>query len=68
MVIGNFSPRNPLDLRFSMEYLYDWALIYRNEKDMYQLADGCPKSDIAEIALHQEPLGINYFLKIVKRG
>lgn len=68
LVIGNFSPRNPLDLRFSMEYLYDWALIYRNEKEMYRLADGIPKSDIAEMTLHQEPLGINYFLKIVKRG
>ncbi|MDZ7700097.1 MAG: hypothetical protein U5R49_25280 [Deltaproteobacteria bacterium] len=50
-----------------MEYLYDWVLIYRDEKEMYRLADGIPESDIAEMTLLQEPLGINYFLKIVKR-
>lgn len=68
LLIGNFSPNNPLDLRFAMEYLYDWVLIYRDEKEMYRLADGIPASDIAEITLLEEPLGINYFLKIVKRG
>lgn len=68
LIIGNFSPNNPLDVRFGMEYLYDWVLIYRDEKEMYQLADGIPEADIAEMTLLEEPLGINYFLKIVKRG
>lgn len=66
LLIGNFSPNNPLDLRFAMEYLYHWVLIYRDEKEMYSLAGGIPESDIAEMTLLKEPLGINYFLKIVK--
>ncbi|OQY11022.1 MAG: hypothetical protein B6I30_07785 [Desulfobacteraceae bacterium 4572_187] len=67
LLIGNFSPKNPLDLRFSMELLYDWILIYRDEKEMYGLADGITEGEIAEVTLLEEPLGINYFLKIVKR-
>lgn len=68
LIIGNFSPANPPDLRFPMEYLYDWVLIYRDESEMYGLADSIPESEIAHITLIQEPLGINYFLKIEKRG
>jgi len=68
LIIGNFSPNNPPDVRFAMEYLYDWMLIYRDESEMYRLADGIPESDIEKMTLLQEPRGINYFLKIVKRG
>ncbi|MFO7984421.1 MAG: hypothetical protein R6U38_01045 [Desulfatiglandaceae bacterium] len=68
LIIGNFSPKNPLHVRFGMEYLYDWVLIYRGEKDMYRLANGIPESDIAEMTLLEEPLGINYFLKDRETG
>ena len=68
LIIGNFSLRNPLHLRFPMEYLYDWVLIHRDEKAMARLAGGIPDADMEEMTLLEEPLGINYFLKIVKRG
>jgi len=68
LLIGNFSPKNPPDLKFAMEMLYDWVLIYRDEKHMYRLADGIPEAEIAEMTLLEEPLGINYFLKIVRQG
>ncbi len=51
-----------------MEYLYDWVLTHRDEKEMYRLAGGIPDADMEEMTLLEEPLGINYFLKIVKRG
>jgi hypothetical protein len=68
LIVGNFSPNNPLNVRFGMEYLYDWVLIYWDEMEMYRLAWRIPESDIAKMTLVQEQLGINYFLKIVKRG
>ena len=67
LLIGNFSPNTPLYVRFAMELLYDWVLIYRDENEMYRLAEGIPENEIAEMTLLEEPLGINYFLKIVKR-
>ena len=51
-----------------MELLYDWVLIYRDKNEMHHLADGIPEGEISEMTLLEEPLGINYFLKIVKRG
>lgn len=47
---------------------YSAWLIYRDENEMYRLADGISENEISEMILLEEPLGINYFLKIVKHG
>ncbi len=67
LIIGNFSGNNPRDLRFVMEYIYDWNLIYRNKEEMFHFARSIPEDQIEEMDILEEPLGINYFLKIVKK-
>jgi extracellular factor (EF) 3-hydroxypalmitic acid methyl ester biosynthesis protein len=67
LIIGNFSLNNPRDLRFVMEYIYDWQLIHRNEEEMFRLAQAIQEREIASITIEQEPLGINYFLVIRKK-
>ena len=50
-----------------MEYVYDWQLIYRDKKEMFEFAQAIPEREIAGMTIEQEPLGINYFLEIKKR-
>lgn len=66
LVIGNFSPNNPRDLRFPMEYVYEWFLIYRTKEEMLAFARSIPEREIKSMEVLEEPLGINYFLKIDK--
>jgi extracellular factor (EF) 3-hydroxypalmitic acid methyl ester biosynthesis protein len=66
LVIGNFSPNNPRDLRFPMEYVYEWFLIYRTKQEMLDFARSIPEREIKSMEVLEEPLGINYFLKIDK--
>jgi extracellular factor (EF) 3-hydroxypalmitic acid methyl ester biosynthesis protein len=66
LIVGNFNHNNPRDLQFIMEYVYDWRLIYRSEKDMFEFARSIPEKQIKNIRVENEPLGINYFLKIEK--
>lgn len=68
LIIGNFSDNNPKDIRFGMEYLYDWNLIYRNRKQIIQFADTIAADQIDDMVVKQEPLGINYFLIIAKKA
>ena len=66
LIVGNFNHNNPRDLRFIMEYVYDWRLIYRSERDMLEFARSIPEKQIKSIRIEREPLEINYFLKIEK--
>ena len=66
LIIGNFSENNPRDLRFVMDYIYDWKLIYRNKHEILDFANAIPEAAICNIQVIEEPLGINYFLKIDK--
>ena len=66
LIVGNFNHNNPRDLRFIMEYVYDWRLIYRSERDMLEFARSIPEKEIKSIRVEREPLEINYFLKIEK--
>jgi len=66
LIIGNFSPNNPRNLRFAMEYVNDWQLFHRTEGEMFQFAQTIPAREIASMTIEQEPLGINYFLVIRK--
>jgi hypothetical protein len=67
LIIGNFSHKNPRDLKFVMEYILDWKLIYRDRKDMLDFARSIPESAIENIQVVEESQGINYFLTLVKR-
>ena len=62
LIIGNFGPYNPQ--RFIMEFAAEWFLIYRNEKELRELAQGLPE-DI-KITVEKEPEGVNLFLNIRK--
>jgi extracellular factor (EF) 3-hydroxypalmitic acid methyl ester biosynthesis protein len=66
LVIGNFSHKNPKDLKFVMEYICDWVLIHRTRQEMLDFAQTIPDREIRNIEVLEEPLGINYFLKIDK--
>jgi len=68
LIVGNFNHNNPRDLRFVMEYIYDWQLIYRDKHEVFDFTRAIPKEDIQDIQLLEEPTGINYFLKIEKNG
>ncbi len=68
LIVGNFSPNNPRDLRFPMDYVYEWHLIYRTKQEMLDFARAIPEAQIDTIDIIEEPLGINYFLKIKKRS
>ncbi len=68
LIVGNFSHNNPRDVRFAMEYIYDWNLIYRSKDEIFDFVRDIPKKQIQEMELLEEPLGINYFLKVVKKG
>jgi extracellular factor (EF) 3-hydroxypalmitic acid methyl ester biosynthesis protein len=67
LIIGNFSKNNPKDLRFIMEYVYDWQLIHRDKEDIFEFARAIPKEDIDSMHIVEDPLKINYFLKINKK-
>jgi hypothetical protein len=67
LIVGNFSHHNPRDVRFAMEYIYDWNLIYRTKDDVFDFVRDVPKQHIQDLALLEEPLGINYFLKVIKK-
>ena len=67
LVIGNFSSDTPTDIRFMMDYVCEWKLIYRTKDEMFDFARGIPPQQIKNMEVLQEPLGINYFLKIEKR-
>jgi extracellular factor (EF) 3-hydroxypalmitic acid methyl ester biosynthesis protein len=67
LIIGNFNPRNPLYVRFYMEFVVDWQLFHRSEEEMFQFAQAIPERAIENMEVVEEPLGINYFLKILKK-
>jgi len=67
LIVANFNYNNPRDIRFGMEYICDWNLIYRSREDMLDFARSIPENKIKEMKILEEGLGINYFLKIVKK-
>jgi hypothetical protein len=66
LVIGNFNPQNPLHEKFYMEFVVDWQLIYRTKEEMFAFARSIPEREIKSMEVLEEPLGINYFLRIEK--
>jgi len=68
LVVGNFSHDNPRDLKFVMKYVYDWVLFYRGRQEMFEFARAIPEKEIEHVEVIKESLGINQFLKIVKKA
>jgi hypothetical protein len=66
LIVGNFTKNNPRDLVFVMEYVYDWELIYRDQNDLREFVRSIDANEIKQLEIIEEPLGINYFLKIRK--
>jgi len=56
--IGNMAPVNPS--RFTMEYLAEWTLLYRNADQVMELGNLLPVEASREVVA--EPTGINLFL------
>jgi len=62
LIATNVEPSNPL--KCGMEYLLDWHLIYRKEKDLRQI---CPQTaDIREACVRTDATGVNLFLEVRK--
>lgn len=59
LVATNVHPNNPI--RYFMEHLVEWHLIYRNETDMKALA-----SDFASQKVYTDSTGVNVFLEVRK--
>ena len=66
LIVGNFTKNNPRDLVFVMEYVYDWQLNYRDQVDLMEFTRAIDADEIKNVEIIEEPLGINYFLKIEK--
>ena len=66
LIAGNFNQNNPRDLRFVMEYIYDWQLIYRDKYDIIEFVRSIDEKEIKKLEVVEEPLGINYFLIVEK--
>lgn len=59
LIIGNFSRNNSRDLRFVMEYVYDWQLIHRNKRDIFEFVRAIPEKDIDNMHIVEDPMRIN---------
>ena len=66
LIIGNFNHNNPRHLRFAMDYIFDWPIIYRDKEELLAFAKSIPRNEIANIEVLEEAASINYFLKIDK--
>lgn len=67
MVIGNMSPRMPEGVRWVMEVVCDWYLIYRTKKEVLAFAADLPMEQVADMQVVEEESGLNYFLDIQKK-
>jgi extracellular factor (EF) 3-hydroxypalmitic acid methyl ester biosynthesis protein len=62
LVVTNVESSNPL--RYGMEYLLDWHLIYRTEEDMQKLRpDGASGDDVRVFG---DETGVNLFMEVRK--
>jgi extracellular factor (EF) 3-hydroxypalmitic acid methyl ester biosynthesis protein len=62
LIATNVEPSNPL--RYGMEYLLDWHLIYRNDTQMRDIRpDAADKTDVC---IRTDATGVNLFLEVRK--
>jgi extracellular factor (EF) 3-hydroxypalmitic acid methyl ester biosynthesis protein len=62
LVATNVEPSNPL--RHGMEYLLDWHLIYRRERDLRAL---CPADAVEDfVSTRTDATGVNLFIEVRK--
>ncbi len=67
MIIGNMNQEMPVGVRWVMEAICDWYLIYRDKEEVLAFASEIPESQIESIEIIQEERGLNYFLDIRKK-
>lgn len=67
LIIGNFNDSIPPDEYFSMEFLTNWILFYRSDKQLLSFAEGIDEKQIDNIKIEKESTGINSFLVINKK-
>ena len=67
MIIGNMNLDMPTGVRWVMEAICDWYLIYRDKEEILTFASEIPESQIESIEIIQEDSGLNYFLDIRKK-
>lgn len=67
LLIGNVSPQMPVGIKWCMECICDWYLIYRTEEEVRNFAHGIPKNQLASVNIIKEKTGINWFLDIRKQ-
>lgn len=67
LLIGNISPKLSIGVKWAMEYLCDWYLIHRTEKEVLDFAQSIPQEEIESIDVISEETGVNWFLDIRKK-
>lgn len=67
LIIGNISPEMPIGIRWIMECICDWHLIYRDKAQLNEFTRAIPPAQIKTIDIDTEPLGINWMMTITKR-
>ena len=60
VIVTNVEPQNPL--RYGMEHLLDWNLVYRNAKDMAELRPGKAAPD--DFKIFSDITGVNVFMEV----
>jgi signal transduction histidine kinase len=63
LVVGNYSPRT--DVKFAMDLIMDWQLIYRSEEDLIKIADSIKGEKKATVT--SESTGMQLFLILDKK-
>ena len=67
IIIGNFSNTNPIGIKWVMEFICDWNLIYRSEEELMLFKSRIPTCRIENSEIFKDDTGINSFLRIKKR-
>ena len=68
LVIGNFNETIPMDIWFTMEFICDWQLIYRDDEQLLDFTRTIPEDQIdGEPWIETEDTGINSFLRVDKK-
>ncbi len=62
LIATNVEESNPL--RYGMEYLLDWHLIYRNDKNLLDIRP--QNAELDEVCVRADDTGVNLFLEVRK--
>jgi len=66
LIIGNFSTNGPSWIRWHMNYVCNWELIYRDDSEINKFISGIDPDQIESVNICEEKTGINKFIIIQK--